>query len=203
MPVFVLVLIVIFKFMLGFEKDKFRYKKDLILDISIDVIVYYILYYLLGILIGFARNENFLTVYGITKFIIPLIISIIGKEYLRYGLLRKCGNNKKLINLTTVMFIFMDITYALSMYNFNSQYNTIVFLGINFLPSVTRNIYLSYISMKEGYKPGIGFLLLYNLPMYILPIIPNPSVYMKSVIDFIVPAWFLFKSLNFYRKNII
>ena len=51
--------LVIFKLLFGFEKDRHRYIKDVILNITIYLLTFFILYYLLGIFISFARNSGY------------------------------------------------------------------------------------------------------------------------------------------------
>ena len=46
---------------LGFEKDRHRYSKDIILEIIIILIVFFLFYYLSGLLIGYAKNGNYFT----------------------------------------------------------------------------------------------------------------------------------------------
>lgn len=200
MPSFILLLILIFKFMLGLEKEKSRYKKDLILNILIESIIFYIYYYLLGLVIGFARNENYLTFYGIIKYIIPLIITIVAKEFLRYSIVTKCGNNIKLILLTIFTFIMFDISGPWSMVDTYSSYSVLVFLGLTLLPSITKNLFLTYLCYKDSYKPALTYQLIMVLPMYIFSIIPNPSPYVKSIIDFLIPVYFLLRTITFYNN---
>ena len=73
----VIFLIIISYFLFGFEKDRHRYTKDIILEIIIILISIFLLYYLLGILVGFAKTANYLTIKSIVKIIIPLIIYIV------------------------------------------------------------------------------------------------------------------------------
>lgn len=68
MPFFLIILIVIFKIKLGYEKDKYRYTKDIILNFVIFFIVFFCLCYIFGIVTGLARTENYLNKYGILIF---------------------------------------------------------------------------------------------------------------------------------------
>ena len=56
--------------------------------------IFLILFYLFGIIIGFAESNNYLTLYGLTVFIIPTILKIVFKEHLRNSFLTKSGDNK-------------------------------------------------------------------------------------------------------------
>ena len=71
--IFLVLTIIIFKFLFGIEKDRHRFTKDIIFDIIIFLLVFFLLYYLSGIIIGFARTDNYYNYTGFTTFIIPII----------------------------------------------------------------------------------------------------------------------------------
>ena len=74
MIIFLLLALIIFKLVFGFEKDRHRYIKDIISNMIIILLISFILYYILGIFIGFYRIDNYLTLYGLKTFVIPYII---------------------------------------------------------------------------------------------------------------------------------
>ncbi len=194
-------LVVIFSFLFGIEKDKHHLSKIVIIDILIFLLLYFILYYLLGLIISFTKPVNYYTFNGIFKVIIPLISTIIIKEFLRYMLLRKSEGSKLLLIVTVLLFITMDVIDSLALYNFNTNYNIFLYLALCVLPSISKNILCSYISYNFGYKPTIIYLLIMELYPYLLPIIPNPSEYIYSIINFIVPFILLYKMYNFIKKG--
>ena len=119
--------LVLFKFLFGFEKDRHRYTKDMIYETIILLLTFFVLFYLFGVIIGFAKT-NYLNLYGIKMFIIPLILTIVLKELLRYMMLKKCEESFFLTIITIILFIFLDITEAIYYANFNSNYNIFIFL---------------------------------------------------------------------------
>ena len=54
-----------------------RLNKIINFDIFMSSMMFLILYYLFGIVIGYAQNNNYLTLYGLTIFIIPTILKIV------------------------------------------------------------------------------------------------------------------------------
>ena len=56
--IFLIIILIFFKFLFGFEKDRHRYIKDLILETIIFLLTYFIIFYLSGIIIGFAKTTN-------------------------------------------------------------------------------------------------------------------------------------------------
>ncbi len=194
----------IFILIMGFEKKNKRLNKIINFDIFMSSMMFLILYYLFGIVIGYAQNNNYLTLYGLTIFIIPTILKIVFKEHLRNSLLTKAGNNKFLILNTAILFIIIDILPSLSILKTPNAHDIFIFAAVVLLPSITVNILSTYISIKVGYKPIIIYLLIFSLYQYIIPIVPNPNEYLKAIIDFILPIIILFivmKSVNKYSDK--
>lgn len=191
MPLFISAILVAFKFLFGFERDRHRYTKDVLLDTIIFLLVFFMIYYLIGIPIGFAKTTNYLSWYGITRIIIPLILSICLQEYLRYAILTKSEGSKGLLITTCILFIFINITNALSLRVFDGQFNFFIFFALSLMPAITNNILCTYLCINAGYKPNVLYNLIINLYPYILPIVPNPNEYIKSIIDFLLPIFLI------------
>ena len=199
LPFILLICDFIFFLILGFEKNNKRLNKIVIFDVFMCSMIFLILYYLFGIIIGYAKSNNYLTLYGLTVFIIPAILKIIFKEHLRNSLLTKSGNNKFLIVYTLLLFIMIDILPSLSVLKISNINDVFIFIALLLLPSITVNIFATYINMKVGYMPVIIYLLIFSLYQYIIPIVPDPNEYLKAIIDFVLPIFMLLK----LRKNII
>ena len=185
----------------GFEKDRHRYSKDVTLKIIIILMAFFLLYYSSGILIGFAQNNNYLTVKSIINIILPILIYIPLKEFLRYHILTKSSESKILIATTCILFILIDNTIPLSLHTITFSKETFLLIALTFLPSITENILCTYLSLHLGYKPGIIYLIIMNLYKYILPIIPNPNEYLYSLIFLILPLIVLVKIKNYFKQD--
>ena len=165
---FIIFLIIIFKTYFGIEKLKKRYEKDVILETIIYLIIFFILYYLLGIYITYAKVNNYYTLTSIKNILLPIIIYIILKEYLRYIIIIKTENNINTKITTIIMFILLDITNTLYYYSFTNSYKVLIFLGITLLPSITNNIIFSCIYRSKtnyilfNYNKSIHVFITYN-----------------------------------------
>lgn len=198
---FLLITLGIFKVFFGLEKDRHRYIKEIIFEIIIFLLIFFILFYLLGIYIGFARIENYLTLYGLKTFIVPLVLIILIKEYLRYQMVTKADGNLLLTILTCILFILVDVTDPIYYANFKSSYGTFIFLAMTLFPAISTNVVCTYITKKVAYKPIIVYLLIMELYQYIIPIIPNPDKYITSVIRLILPAVMAFRISKFFKAD--
>ena len=200
LPFILFICDVIFFFVLGFEKSNKRLNKIVDFDIFMFSMVFLILYYLFGIIIEYAKSNNYLTLYGLTVFIIPTILKIIFKEHLRNSLLTKSGDNKFLIIYSVILFIMIDILPALSILNMSNMHDVFIFTALVLLPSITVNAVATYINIKVGYMPVIIYSLIFSLYQYVVPIVPNTSEYLKAIIDFILPILILFKVRKIVNK---
>lgn len=201
---FILLLIlglISFKKLFGIEKDKHRYIKDIILDTVIFLIIFLIVYYLFGIIIGFSKTGNHYTIKGLTTFIIPIIVTVITKEVLRYAMLCKAEGNISALIGTTLLFIIIDTSSVIYIGKFTSNYEIFLFLALTVLPSLSTNISFTYITKKVGYKPVILYSLVTRLYYYLLPIVPNANEYITSVVEFTLPIIYCYRVYTFFKKE--
>lgn len=199
--IFLLVVLLIFKGVFGFEKDNRRYTKDLMLEVVIFLISFFILYYLFGVVISFYRAGNYYTLTGILDFILPSVIYVVLREIFRYMCMRKVEGSKLLFITTVIMFIFLDVTSAIYFGNFKSNYGVFLFIALALLPALSLNTVLCYFINKTGYKPIIFYALVINTYQYLLPILPNPNEYISSIVNFILPIAFGYKLHKFLEKD--
>ena len=198
---FLLIIIIVFKYVVGLEKDNHRYVKDVIYDILIVILTSFLFYYLLGILIGFYRIENYYNWFGFKTFLFPLTLIVLLKEFLRYQMLNKSEGNNLITVITIILFIFIDISTAIYYEKFLTSYDIFLFIALTLLPRISRNIVCSYIAIKLGYKPNFVWLLVIELYVYLIPIIPNPNEYILSIIRFLFPLIILWRVYSLFEKE--
>lgn len=199
---FLFLSILLFRLIFGFENHKKENLKKHIIQISIYLIIVVLVYYLFGLITGFAHNNLYYNFYSFYTFILPIIITAILSEFLRYQLLRKSEGNVFLIIYTTLIFILISISNSIYYTNFDSIYNIIVFVGITLLPSISTNILGTYINIKIGYKPMIFYLIVFNLLNYLLPIIPDYNEFLVSIFNLLVPTILLYIIMNSFNDEL-
>ncbi len=199
--IFLVLMLFIFKLLFGFEKDKHRYSKSVCLEIITYLLIYFLIYYLFGLIIGFAKPTNYYTFQGLVKVIIPFIITVILQEILRYMMLTKSEESKLLIVTTCILFVLLDLVGIYNRDTFTGAYSIFAFIAINLLPSISKNVFCTYVSIKSGYKPTILYLLIVGSYSFFVPIIPNPNVYLYSIIELIVPMIYFYNLYKFFKKD--
>lgn len=186
-PVGILLFLSILLF--GFEKVKMinKDKKKIITIIIFYTVAFLIIIYGFGLLTSYVKSPYSLTLKNIIKNTFPVIFLLALLELFRYNICRKSNKNKKIYFMTLIIFTILDFLIALPFYNIKDYEEILKMLTLVILPSITKNIMLIDFSYKYGYLPTIIYQLIMNLYLYLLPIYPNLSIYLESVIMFLLP----------------
>ena len=198
---FIFIVLIISYLLLGMEKEKSRYNKDIILSLLIYIAIYYITTYLFGLFIGFNKNVYSSNIILILKNIVPIIILIPLSELLRYIINSKIKDNYILLGLSIFVFTLIDTTITIQASSFKNFYDTLKVIGLFILPSLSKNYLLTYLTIKISYKPNLVYRYLMELPRYILPIVTSFGVYIESVIYISFPIIVFIIIYNDFKKR--
>ena len=183
---FLFIVLGVFKLLLGFEKDRHRYIKDFILDETVMLIVFLLIYYFIGVFIGFVKTDYSFNI--IRRIIIPSVLYIVLREYVRYLFLTKGDGNKLVTILAFFLIVGLDITNNIYLTTFDTKYSAFIFASTILMPAIFSNIAYSYVTKKVGYKPVLYFCLVMELYGYIFPITPDGGQYLNTIILLVVPT---------------
>ena len=177
-------LAVVSYFTLGFPKKNklvdYTAKQNLI----IYFIFYYVITYISGLFFGYSKNGYIALGY---KYIIintiSLFIMLSLREIYRYMAISK--SNKKHLIIITVLIAVLDIIMEINAFDLNSGTEIFKFVEVSLIPRLGLSFLLSYMVYKFDYKLPILFLTLYEVPKYIIPILPDLGDYINSIIKII------------------
>lgn len=209
---FLLCIFCISLFISSFEKEKILDKKSIIKNMIIDTISYLIFMYGIGIFTGYIKTSYSLNLISIIKNIFPVIVLIIIQEMFRYHICKKGEKKKVIIVLSILLFILVDISLSIHLYNFSDRTRIIELVTLTIFPSIFKNMMLSAFAYKYGYRICIIYQLITNIYLYIMPIFPNLSVYLESILSILLPIfvglliYFRFKKItikDFRNKSTI
>lgn len=192
-------------FILGYEEDRHRFKKDGILFAIIFSITYQILIYVSGIFVGFLKSGYSLSLINIFRNIIPFLMIIFTGEILRHELLIK-GEKKVIFTiLTLILFTLIDTSMNIYRYDLNSSKIVLEAICLVLIPSISKNILLTYWMRKFGILANVIYSCLTTILVFLIPIIPDFNKYMQAVIALIYPiiVYFITKRIlkDFNTKN--
>jgi len=185
----------------GFDKSSKHYTKDIILTIIIYLLLYYMFAYLSGLALGFLKNGYSLRPLMIIKNMFPILLAIIISEIMRHIILNKGGKYRGVVATSIILFILIDINLIAHSFNLFDLESGLMFALKFCLPSISKNILLTYLVSKSGYKSGILYRLIMELPIYMLPIFPNFGDYIGVVINFLIPSILIYLLYANYAKK--
>lgn len=171
----------------GFEKDNFRYKKDVLLNILICILIYYFITYLLGLFTGFVRTSYSLSIINIIKNIFPVILLIVVSELLRYGIFTKSKGNVVCLITGYILFVMIDVNLMVHLYDITTALGLTKMVCLVVFPSITKNIFLIYLITKVGYKNAMFYRFITELSVYIFPIFPDFGEYINILLKTVLP----------------
>lgn len=194
---FLLLYLIFIYYFIGYEKNNKRYQKDILINIFIYCITYYILTYILGFFTGFNQTGYSLKFSSIIKNILPLVLMITITEIIRYIFITKGYVYKMVVLFLLINMVMLDITLLFNTYS----YSILKFFLMIIIPSIAKNIFLTYVSYKVGFKPTIAYRFLFEIPVFILPIFPSFGLYIESLLGFLFPILIAFLIYNNFKKN--
>lgn len=186
-------------FFSGYEKDNFRNKNDILYSLFVSVIIYFIVTYIVGIVTGFYRNGYSLTLVNIIKNSFPFLILILSREFYRYLYFTKVKTNKIFILLGVILLVILDINLNMHLYYMDTTEGMTKMICLVIFPSVAKNIFLSYLTIKTGYKNAIFYSCIMELKKFILPIFPDYGMYINTIVEVAFPLY-LTMSINYKFK---
>jgi len=202
-PLFLFVSFLSLRFIVGWEKDNYRYKKDSIMIIIIYGIFYTLFIYFIGLFLGFLKSPYNLSFIGIMKNMIPTILTIVFAELIRYQLVKKGRRYKLILVLTVFLMTFIDLALIIRIFDFGVGTDIVKFILVYLCTSLSKNVFLTYLTGKVGYKSSVVYRLLFEIPIYLLPITPDLGIYMDTIFKIVLPIVLTFTIYKlFQNKNL-
>ena len=184
--------------LLGFERNNYRNKKDALLIVIISLLSYYFITYFLGAFFSFYKTAYSLTPINIIKNTFPVILLIAVSEILRYIILNKSREDKISIILCTIIFVLVDINTYVHLYDVKTSLGLTKMICLVMFPSITKNIFLNYTTIKVGYQSALVYRYVTELNEYLLPIFPNFGEYINTTLRTVLPIFILFRLNNMF-----
>lgn len=203
---FIIVILVISITLLGFQKDKPTFiKRRLYTIIATALILYFAASYGLGLFMGFVKNAYSLSPLTILNNIFSPLIIIICTEIIRYVLIKANRDSKLTIILITFVLSLFEIFIGTKFLSLNTYSEIFKVVTSVILPIFMKNAVLSYLTYQVGYKPALVYRIVSEMYLFILPIIPDFSEYIKSMIGICLPFLIYIyssRAINEYNNGI-
>lgn len=188
---------------LGMMPEDKRYLTDALCTITIIGTLYYIVTYLLGLITGFYLNSNDLSFGGMFSNILGTALYIIVVELFRYLVISNCKKDKAVMILLIIVLTLCDVSDNIYSSDFTNISSMVNLIGFYVVPSVVKNVALTYVAVKISYKPAIFYRFIFELPVYFVPIIPNVGEYLQTIFNIVVPVTFFYYFYLSYRHDTV
>lgn len=188
----IIVMFFISTFILGYEDDRHRFKKDGILYAIIFSLIYELFIYLSGIFIGFLRSGYSLDIISFFKNVLPFAMIIITGEVLRHEFMTKGEKKKIFYFLTLGLFVLIDTSSNIFKYDITSPRVILEIICLVLIPSISKNLLLTYWMEKFGILANVIYLSITSLIIFVVPIIPDFNKYLQAVIALVYPIILFF-----------
>ena len=198
----IVVMFFISTFVLGYEEDRHRFKKDGILFAIIFGLAYEIFIYVSGIFIGFLKSGYSLSLFTLLMNVLPFAMIITTGEVLRYVFLTKGEKRTIFYVLTFILFILIDTSANIFQYDITNSRVLVEVICLILLPSIAKNFLLTYWMKRFGIYANIIYLCITSLLVFIVPIIPDFNKYLQAVIALIYPIIIYFITRRVLRENV-
>ena len=186
---FILLLLTFSVFLYGYQKPhNDKVEKNILIITAFCVATCFLAMFGSGIFIGFLSNAYSLTFLKILNNIIGPIVIIIFFEIFRYILISSNKNDKKFLILFAILSSIFEIAISFKVINFRGFANIFYTLFRDITPIVIKNFVLSYLCSKSSFKAPMLYRLVMETYEFILPIIPNISEYINTMIRIILPT---------------
>ena len=161
--------------------------------------MYYFITYFLGLFSGFVKSSYSLSFINIIKNTFPVIALILISELMRYVLFNKTKRNLPCLIIGCLLFVMVDVNTMVHIYDVKTALGITKMICPVVFPSITKNIFLTYLTMKVGYKNGIIYRLITELSTYLLPIFPDFGEYINVLLKTVLPIAIMARLNNMFN----
>ena len=192
---FLILMVILF----GIDKDNFRYKKDVLINVITILLTYYLITYFLGFFSGFIKNSYSLSILNIFKNTFPVILLIIISELIRYVIFNKTKGNVPCMLFGYLLFVLIDVNTMINVYDVTTSLGITKMICLVVFPSITKNIFLMYLTLKVGYKTPIIYRIITELNVYLIPIFPDFGEYINVLLKTVLPLAIMARLNNMFN----
>jgi len=188
---------------LGFRRDKSTVlSKNVMRVVIFYLFLVFFVMYGLGIIVGFLKNAYSRSLFNMFDNIFAPIVIIIAAELFRYVFISANKDKKLGIILVTILLTVFEVATSIRTLDYNDLailFNTTATI---ILPSIFKNVLMSYLAYHVGYKSPIIYRLVMDIYIFIVPLIPNLGDYVNSMILISLPILIYISSFTMVDDRI-
>jgi len=168
--------------LLGWAKAQAREGHLVTMIVVLAALVFQVIWFVfLGLKLGFVRNVyswSSLSIFGV---FLPVGLMIGLTEVLRGQMIARGHESRLVLVLTTLMCVAIEVIWFGPIYDLARAKDWFDLAVVVALPSLLKGCLLTYIAYEYNYRANIVYRLIMEMPIYILPILPNVSEYLTTM----------------------
>jgi signal peptidase len=183
-------------------KGKLKLYKFILLWSAICGIVYVSVYFAGGFVDGIGTSPYARSIKGILANILGFGSVLLMMEWVRNYIVNKVKREYKTIFSIIVVIVFSLYKLNLRMISgIETWPQTVQYLGEYVLPEVMNNILLTYLVYIGGAYPAMVYTAIINIPVWLVPVLPNLTWITKAFIGIMLPVVFIIVLRRVYKKE--
>lgn len=197
-PFLLFVITIIAYFLLPTAQKRIKYKYEKNQNVIIIIFLYLIIYFISGLIFGYSYSIYSKDLLTLIKNIYSVSIIIVLSEYIRNKLVVNSSDNyinNVLISIALILITFNFSYFFRNIYPFSVGFK---YIASQIIPNLVISFTLTYLSRKCGLISTLICNLSLGLIAIILPILPNISWIILSILK-IVLAMFLYFNINYFE----
>lgn len=165
--------------LLGWAKPRAREGQLATILIVLLALMFQVLWFVfLGLKLGFLQNVYIWNWQSLLKVFLPVALAIVAEEILRGQMVLRGHESKLVLVATTLLCVAFDVLWMIPIYNLSMAKDGFDLIFLVAMPSLLKGCLLTYLAYEYDYRANIAYRLVMELPIYILPIVPNVSEYL-------------------------
>lgn len=168
--------------LLGWARPRNQNVKNIAIIVLLAAVLFQAaIFVLLGIKQGFLANIYSWNLSSIAKVFLPATLLIVAEETLRGQTVEKGKTSRAAIIVTTAVIWVIEVCIALPAYSLDNPRNIFDIVMVVSFPALLKNIMLTFLALGYDYRIGLGYRLIIELPIIVLPIWPDISNYLTAI----------------------
>ena len=168
--------------LLGWARPRAREGRLATMLVVLAALVFQVVWFvLLGMKLGFVQNVYIWNGQSWLNVFLPVILAITLEEVLRGQMVARGHESKLALVLTTVVLMVLEVIWVIPIYDLAVVKDWFDLLVLVALPGLLKGTLLTYIAYEYDYRANVAYRLIMELPVYLLPILPNVSQYLAAM----------------------
>lgn len=201
-PLFFICTALFLKFFITPPYSTNKFKNDIIQYVLITILIYALIYMLSGLFVNFGTNPYASNFRGLVFNLYSTGLVIFCREYIRYKLIHNVYNKDRKIIFVLLVIVFSLVELNMpSILSSKAFYSIFKLLFYTLIPTIIKNILFTFMVSHTDYIPSFLYELIYNLILWIPPILPTPPWVFEAILNSVFPLMLLLYVNYFVHKK--